>query len=396
MTIRRGRELIQLPGPTNIPERVLRAMARPACDFAAPEFVALARSCIEDLKAVFQTTGEVFAYSANGHGVWEVALANLVAAGERVLIPDTGRFSLSWKEMAEALGVEVVDVPTDLRHPVAQDDIQAALELDRGHRIKAVMMVQVETSTGMLHDVSAARRALDAARHPALLVVDAIASTGCIDLPMDAWDVDVVLTASQKGLMLPPGLAFVAAGPKALAAARSGGALRKYWDWQGRTGPESYMWFYGTPPIQMVYGLRESLDMLLEEGLPGVFARHSRLAEAARRAVARWATSGALEFQVVPPAARSDTVTCIRFVDPHQPDALRQLCRERLSVAFGAGLGRLQGRALRIGHLGDLNEPMILGALGALEAGMRILGVPHGDGALAAAAAHLAEARRER
>jgi len=237
LTIRRGRELVQLPGPTNIPERVLRAMHRPACDFASPEFVALARSCIDDLKAVFQTTGEVFAYSANGHGAWEVALANLVAPGEQILIPDTGRFSLSWKEMAEALRVEVVEVPTDLRTPIDPDEVAAALERDRGHRIKAVMAVQVETSTGMLHDMKALRAALDLVRHPALLVVDAIASTGCIELPMDEWGVDLVITASQKGLMLPPGLALVAAGPKAMAAARTGGALRRYWDWKDRTGP---------------------------------------------------------------------------------------------------------------------------------------------------------------
>lgn len=388
--VRRGRELIQLPGPTNIPERVLRAMHRPATDFAAPEFTRLARGCLDDLRRVFQTAGEVYAYVALGHGTWEVALENLVARGGRVLIPETGRFSESWKEMAQALGAEVVETRPYWREPLDPAEIEAILRADRPHSIAAVMMVQVETSTGILHDVAAVRRAVEAAGHPALLVVDAVASLACVDLPMDAWSVDVVLTASQKGLMLPPGLAFVAVGERARRRAVDHGAPRQYWDWRIRHGEESYLWFYGTPPIPMIYGLREALDMLFEEGLPNVFARHRRLAEATRRAVLHWSEGGAFEPQCTVPEARSDVVTALRFADGYDPDVLRMHCRDRLSVAFGGGIGRFRGRLLRIGHLGDLNEPMILGALATLETGMRQLGIPHRPGGVGAAIAELA------
>ena len=387
--VRRGREFIHMPGPTNIPDRVLNAMHEPARDFAAPAFLDQALSCLTDLKRVFQTAGDVFAFSSNGHGAWEVALANLFRPGDRLLVPDTGRFALSWAEMAQALGLEVALLPSDLRHPIDTALVAAELERDRERRIKAVLGVQVETSTGMLHDMAGLRSALDQTGHPALLIVDAIASLACIDLPMDALGIDVVLAASQKGLMLPPGLAFLAVNAKADAVAREGGAPRKYWDWRSRRGAESYMWFYGTPPTQMIAGLRTSLDMLFEEGLGNVFARHHLLAGAVRAAVRRWGESGALQFQVVPAAARSDTVTAIRMPE-HDPDALRLFCRERLSVAFGGGLGRLQGQVLRIGHLGDLNEPMILGALAALEVGMRARGVPFEPGGVAAAVDHLA------
>jgi alanine-glyoxylate transaminase/serine-glyoxylate transaminase/serine-pyruvate transaminase len=244
----------------------------------------------------------------------------------------------------------------------------------------------------MTQDVAAVRRAMDSVGHPALLVVDAIASLACIDLPMDAWGADCVIAASQKGLMLPPGLGFVAVGPKAAAVAAAGGSPRKYWDWGLRRERESYMWFYGTPPTQMIWGLRESLDMLFEEGLPAVFARHRRLADATRAAVERWCAAEALSFQTIPPAARSDTVTCIRMRDGLDPDGLRRFCRERLNVAFGAGLGPLEGKAFRIGHLGDLNEPMILGALATLETAMRHLKLPHGEGGLDAAVASLSRA----
>jgi alanine-glyoxylate transaminase/serine-glyoxylate transaminase/serine-pyruvate transaminase len=390
MSVRRGRELIQLPGPTNIPERVLRAMHRPAEDFASAEFTRLTRSCLDDLRAVFQTEGTIVPYAALGHGTWEVALANLVQPGDRVLIPGTGRFAQSWGEMAAALGVEALTVPTDLRHPIDPGAVEERLRADRARSIKAVLLVHIETSTGMVHDVAAVRRAMDAADHPALLVVDAVASLGCVDLPMDRLGIDVALAASQKGLMLPPGLSFVAVGPRAAAAGERGGTRRRYWDWRLRSGDESYMWFYGTPPVQMIYGLREALDMLREEGLVQVFARHRRLAAATRASVARWAEAGALEFQVVPPGARSDSVTAIRVAAPRDPDALRLYCRERLNVALGGGLGALKGRVLRIGHMGDLNEPMILGALAALELGLATMGVPHASGGVTAAIAALA------
>jgi alanine-glyoxylate transaminase / serine-glyoxylate transaminase / serine-pyruvate transaminase len=388
---RRGRDFIQLPGPTNLPDRVLRAMHRPMVDFAGADFTAMARGCLDDLRRVFQTEGAVYAYSANGHGAWEVAFDNLIAPGETVLMPETGRFSQSWAEMAEALGVRVLTTRAFHDCPLDPAALETVLAADRDHAIKAVAMVHVETSTGITHDVAAVRKAIDATGHPALLVVDAIASLGCVDLAMDRLGVDLVVTASQKGLMMPAGMAFVAVGERARAVAASGGAPRRYWDWRLRTGAESYFWFYGTPPVQMMFALREALDMLFEEGLPAVFARHQRLAEATRRAVARWGEDGDIGFQCAVAAARSDVVTALTFPSGADPDALRALCRERLSVAFGGGIGPFAGRLLRIGHLGDLNEPMLLGALGGLEIAMRASGVPHVGGGVDAAAQYLAD-----
>ncbi len=387
MTIKRGHELIQLPGPTNIPERILRAMHRPATDFASPEFTALLRGCLEDLRDIFQTEGAIYPYVALGHAAWEVALVNLVRPGERVLIADTGRFAQSWRDMAQALGIDIETVTTDLRHPIDPAAIQERLSADRDQTIKAILIVHVETSTGMVHDVAAIRQALDDTGHPALLLVDAVASLACVDLPMDRLGIDVAVTASQKGLMLPPGLSFVAVGPRAARAAEQGGTHRRYWDWRLRDGDETYIRFHGTPPVQMIYGLREALDMLREEGLAAVLTRHRRLARAVRAAVSHWAQAGALEFQVIPPEARSNSVTAIRMP---KADAVRHYCRDHLQVVLGAALGPLNGRALRIGHLGDLNEPMILGALGALELALEVVGVPYSKGGVAAAIAALA------
>jgi len=388
--LRRGRDFIQLPGPTNIPDRILRAMHRPIVDFGGADFTEMARGCLDDLKHVFQTAGAVYAYSANGHGGWEIVFDNLIAPGETVLMPETGRFSQSWAEMARALGVRVVGTQAFHDAPIDPAAIETVLTADRDHAIKAVAMVHVETSTGITHDIEAVRQAIDAAGHPALLVVDAIASLGCIDLPMDRWGVDLVVTASQKGLMMPAGMAFVAVGERARAAA-DGGAPPRDWDWRLREGDESYFWFYGTPPVQMMYGLRTALDMLFEEGLQRVFARHHRLAEATRRAVARWGEQGEIVFQCRVPEARSDVVTALRFASGADPDALRKLCRDRLSVAFGGGIGPFAGQLLRIGHLGDLNEPMLLGALATLELAMRASDVPHTPGGVDAAAQYLAE-----
>jgi alanine-glyoxylate transaminase/serine-glyoxylate transaminase/serine-pyruvate transaminase len=391
MTVRRGRELIQLPGPTNIPERVLRAMNRQVVDFATPAFTAMARGCLDDLRRVFQTKGEIYGYASIGHGMWEVALANLVSPGESVLLPESGMFSFRWQEMAERLGVSVETIPGDWRHAVDPAAIEAHLRADREHRIRAVAVVQVETSTGIRNDIQAIRRAIDAAGHPALLIVDAIASLAVLDLPMDEWGCDVVLAASQKGLMMPPGMGFVAVGPKAERVAAEASTPRAYWDWRSRRGAYTYMWFHGTPPVHMLFALRESLDMLLEESLPAVFARHRRLARAVRAAVSRWAVAGGLEFQALDPAERSDAVTALRFADGLDPDRLRLHCHDRLSVAFGGGLGPLGGKVLRIGHMGDLNEPMILGALAVLETGLRELAFPHAPGGVTAAIEALAQ-----
>lgn len=388
--IRRGRGLVQLPGPTNIPERVLRAMHRPSVDFGTAAFARLLESCLADLAAIAGTSGQVFAYAALGHGAWEAALVNLVGPDEAVLVPDTGRFARGWAEMADALGIDVRIVPTDLRRPLDPAALIPVLEADRGHKIRAVLLCHVETSTGIRHDPRMVRRLLDELAHPALLVVDAIASFAAMPLAMDAWGIDCLLTASQKGLMLPPGLAFLFAGQRALEVASHCTRPRKYWDWRGRAGAESYERFYGTPPVQMIFGLREALDMLREEGMEAVFARHERLARAVHAAIARWAEAGALFFHCLDPDARAHTVTAVGFAPDVDPEEIRTLARERFGVAFGGGIGPFRGRLLRIGHMGDLNEAMVLGALGVLELALRLKGVPHAAGGLEAAVAALA------
>ncbi len=390
--LQRGRIFLATPGPTNVPDRVLRAMHRAAEDFAAPPFSATARSCLDDLAKVFRTAGEVFCFIGNGHAAWEVPLVNLLEAGDAVLVPVTGRFSQSWGEMAEKLGLEVdrLELPRDL--PVDPTVIEAALRTDKARRIKAVLVVHNENATGIVSDLAAIRAAIDAAGHPALYLVDAISSLAIEPFAMDDWGIDCALTASQKGLMLPPGLSFVAMNDRALAAAESCRHPRRYFDIGFRRGSQTYQWFHGTPPLQQIWGLRESLDMLLEEGMDVVIARHRRLADAVRACVARWAEAGALSFHCAVPEARSNAVTTIRTPAGIDPDAMRRLARDRYQTALGAGLGDLEGEAFRIGHLGDLNEPMILGTLAAVELALARSGIACGKGGLEAAIASLAAA----
>jgi alanine-glyoxylate transaminase/serine-glyoxylate transaminase/serine-pyruvate transaminase len=389
--VERGRHFLQLPGPTPVPERVLRAMQRAGNDFAETRFAALTRSCFADLATVFGTAGEVFACSANGHGAWELALVNLLDPGDAVLVAGTGQFSRSWAEMARRLGFAVTEQPADWRRAADPAAVEAALRDDPARRIKAVLVVHVETASGTRTDLPAMRRALDAAGHPALLLADAIASLAVEPFAMDAWGVDVALAASQKGLMLPPGLAFLAANGKAMAAAERCRYPRRYWDLQFRRGAEPYAWWHGTPPVQMIWALRAALDMLLEEGLGQVAARHERLAEAVRRCVAAWAAAGTLSLNALAPAERANALTAVLAAPGVDPDRLREVCQRRFAVSLGAGLGDLQGRAFRIGHLGDLNAPTVLGALGGVQAGLRACGVAHGAGGLDAAADWLAE-----
>lgn len=390
--LQRGRIFLATPGPTNVPDRVLRAMHRAAEDFAAPPFSETARSCLLDLARVFGTTGEAFCFIGNGHAAWEVPLVNLLAPGDAVLAPITGRFSQSWGEMAEKLGlvVERLDLPRDL--PIDPAVIEAALEADTAGRIKAVLVVHNENATGIVSDLAAIRRAIDAAGHPALYLVDAISSLAIEPFAMDDWGIDCALTASQKGLMLPPGLAFVAMNDRALAKAETCTHPRRYFDIGFRRGDQTYQWFHGTPPLQQIWGLRESLDMLLEEGLDAVIARHRRLADAVRACVGAWSEAGALRFHCAVPRARSNAVTTIRTAPGIDPDAMRRLARDRYQTALGAGLGELEGTAFRIGHLGDLNEPMILGTLATVELALARSGIPHGKGGLEAAIASLAAA----
>ena len=388
-----GREFLHSPGPTHIPDRVLGAMHRQPLDLVDGRLKEIARSCFADLRTVFRTTGHVFVYAANGHGGWEAALANICVPGDVVLVPEVGHFSNSWADHARALGLLVEVIEGDWRHAIDPGQVEAHLRRDRSGRIKAVLAVQVDTGTGIANDIAAIRAAIDAAGHPALLVADTIASLAAMPFDMDSWGVDVAIAASQKALMCPPGLAILTASDRALERSATLTRRQRYWDWTFRRGDEFYMQFCGTMPEHLFFGLREALDIVAEQGLPAICRRHALLAGAVHRAVEVWAEAGALSFNAVVPAERAVTVTAIRTADGVDADRIRTHAREALGVAVAGGLGTLGGRAFRIGHLGDLNEAMTLGCLGALEVAFIELGIPHGTGAVRAAVEHLASQR---
>ena len=348
---------------------------------------------LDDLARVFGTAGRVFLYASNGHGAWEAALANLVGEGDLVLVPSTGMFSWAWGRLAEDLGARVEELPSDWRSGFDSARIEERLHADPGHRIRAVLAVQTDTATSVTSDVAAARRALDTSGHPALLMADVVASLGSTDFRMDEWGVDVAVAGSQKALMTPPGLAFNAVSERALRESRAAGTRRAYWDWRQRMGKEFYMLFCGTPPEHLIWALREALDMIFEEGLDAMFARHRRLARAVHAAVEVWGQAGALEFNAVNPAERANSVTTVRVADGIDADRVRLLARDGLDVSLGGGLGPLEGKAFRIGHMGWVNEPMVLGALGVVEMALKACGVPYGKGGVTAAVDSLAEAR---
>ena len=390
MTIQSGRNFLHTPGPTNIPDRVLRAMMRPAVDLNDASFMAMALSCFGDLKKVFKTeAGNVYIYAANGHGAWEAALVNVLSAGDRLLVPETGHFSFNWSAMAGSLGLEVDYVEADWRRAVDPDLVAARLRADSEHKIKAVLLVHTDTATSVTSDIPAVRKVLDEIGHPALLMVDTIAALATVPFEFDAWGIDVAVAASQKGLMQPPGLAFNAVSPKAMKAAEQATLPRNYWDWQRRHGREFYSHFCGTAPEHQLFALREALDMVFEEGLDAIVARHERLAAAVRSAVEVWGREGAISFNATEPSERANSVTTILVDERYDADALRETCGSRFNVSLGAGYGRLQGRAFRIGHMGYLNEPMILGALGSVESSLAICGIPHRTGGTQAAIASL-------
>ncbi|MCY4286507.1 MAG: aminotransferase class V-fold PLP-dependent enzyme [Thiotrichales bacterium] len=390
----RGRNFLMTPGPSNVPDRVLAAMHRPAVDLVDSDFMAVTDSCFADLARVFRTDSRVFVYASNGHGAWEAALANLIGEGDLVLVPFTGVFSAAWGALARDLGAEVEKVAGDWRRAFDPDRIEERLRADRDHRIKAVLAVHTDTATSVTSDIAAVRRALDACRHPALLMADVVASLGTVDFRMDDWGVDVAVAGSQKGLMTPPGLAFTAVSPRALERSRATGIRRGYWDWPRRVDSEEfYMKFFGTPPEHLIWALREALDMLFEEGLETAFARHRRLADAVHAAVGVWGETGALELNAVAPAERATSVTTIRVAKGIDSNRLRILAREELDVSLGYGLGPLDGKAFRIGHMGWINEPMVLGALGGVEMAMQACGVPYRKGGVTAAVDTLAAAR---
>ena len=391
---KRGRNFQMTPGPSNVPDRVLAAMHRPTVDLVDPDFMALTESCYDDLARVFGTGGRIFIYASNGHGAWESALVNLIGEGDLLLAPATGMFSSAWGELAADLGAEVEETPGDWRSAFDPAEVEERLRSDTGHRIKAVLAVQTDTATSVTSDIAALRRALDACGHPALLMVDAVASLGTVDFRMDEWGVDVAVAASQKGLMAPPGLAFTAVNDHALRKSRQSGVRRGYWDWARRVdSTEFYMNFFGTPPEHLIWGLREALDMLFEEGLASAFARHRRIAQAVHAAVGVWGRAGALELNAVNPAQRASAVTAIRVAPGIDANRLRQIARDELDVSLGTGLGQLDGKVFRIGHMGWINEPMILGALGGVEMALQACGVRYEKGGLCAAVDALTAAR---
>jgi alanine-glyoxylate transaminase / serine-glyoxylate transaminase / serine-pyruvate transaminase len=394
MAVSRGYHFYQNPGPTNIPDRVLRAMDRGAIDFTGAQFKEIAEECFAGLKRVFKTDETILAYAASGHGAWEAALVNLFSPGDKLLVIESGFFSLNWGMRGEAFGLEVETLPNDWRNAASPAELEARLGEDREHEIKAVLVVHSETSTGVLNDVAALRRAIDAARHPALFLVDVISSLGSVDFRMDEWGVDVVVAGSQKGLMLPTGLAFTAVSARALAATTEAKLPRVYWDWRRLLGLDesSQAYWNGTAPVHFFYGLQEALRMIEEEGLDNVFARHHRLAEATRRAVRVWRQNDGPEIFAVDPRAQSDSITAVQVPEGYDADNVRQLCLDKFNVSLGGGLDRLRGHVFRIGHMGDLNEPMILGALATVEMGLQLCGIPHRKGGVAAAMDYLASA----
>ena len=385
---RSGRHFLQIPGPTNTPERVLRAMAQPTIDHRSAEFAALGRAVLDGLQRVFQTAQPVVMYPASGTGAWEAALVNTLSPGDRVLAFDIGEFSRTWAEVARRLGLEVELVDGDWRRGVAPETVEAKLSEDRDQRIRAVLVVHNETSTGVTSRLPLIRRAIDAAGHPALLLVDAVSSLGSIDLRHDEWGIDVTLAGSQKGLMLPPGLSFNAISARALAASRTARLSRSYFSWEQMLGPNASGFFPYTPATNLLFGLREAIAMLEEEGLANVFARHQRHGAATRAAVTAWD----LEMACVREDELSPVLTTVMMPASHDADRFRALVLERFNMSLGAGLGRFKGRAFRIGHLGDFNDLMLAGTLCGVEMGLSIAGVPFRRGGIDAALASLSGA----
>lgn len=391
--------LLQVPGPTNVPERVLAAMHRPAMDPTGPEFRALAQECFARLKPYFHASkaagGEVFMYAANGHGVWEAALVNTLAPGDKVLVPDTGNFAAAWRRMAVSLGLDTEYLEGDWRHAMDIAAVEARLREDEDHAIKAVLAVHTDTATSVTSDIPALRAAMDNAGHPALLMLDAIASHMTTDVRMGDWGVDVLISASQKGFMCPPGLGFLAANDTALAAVERSGYPRNYWDWRLRQEDPTYRWFCGTAPQHLIFGLMEAMTMLEEEGHDAVYARHARCAGMVRAAVEHWGKDGPIELNALQPADRANSVTTIRIPTDLDPDGLRAHCLQRTGIAIGGGLAKLQGKAVRIGHMGYVTEDMITATLAAFEATLAEDNIPHRPGAVDAAKTFLSDIKTE-
>jgi alanine-glyoxylate transaminase/serine-glyoxylate transaminase/serine-pyruvate transaminase len=380
-----GRHFLQIPGPTNVPDRILRAMDFPTMDHRGPAFGELGERILSGLKSIFKCSGPVIIYPASGTGAWEAALVNTLSPGDRILMVETGHFALLWQKLARKLGLTPEIIATDWRRGADPAAIEARLAEDSRHEIKAVCIVHNETSTGAASRIGEIRAAIDRTGHPALFMVDTISSLASIDYRHDEWKVDVTVAGSQKGLMLPPGLSFNALSEKALEASKTAALPRSYWDWQEMLTPNAKGFFPYTPATNLLYGLAESIDMLHEEGLDNVFARHRRHGEATRRAVQGWG----LEVLCQEPRDYSGSLTAVLMPDGHDADAFRAVVLETFNMSLGNGLSKLAGKVFRIGHLGDFNDLMLMGTICGVEMGLDVAGVPHQAGGAAQAMAHL-------
>jgi len=381
-----GRHFLQIPGPTNIPDRVLRAIDRPVMDHRGAEFAGIVKETLHEIRKVVQTSGPVVTYSASGSGAWEAAIVNTLSPGDRVLMFETGHFSRLWRQVAERFGIRVDYLPGSWRRGIIVEDIEAKLSEDKDHQYKAVMAVHNETSTGTTSNIFEIRKAINRLAHPALLMVDAVSSLGSIEYRHDEWEVDVMIGSSQKGLMMPPGLAFNAISEKAMAASKTAKLSRSYWDWQEMLALSGNGFFPYTPSINLIFGLREALQMLLEEGLSNIFDRHRRHGQATRAAVRAWG----LKLVCEEPSEYSNTVTAVFVPEGHSADALRATILAQFDMSLGAGLSKLADKVFRIGHLGHFNDLMLAGTLAGVEMGLRVSGIPHSDGGVMAALNSLA------
>jgi len=390
-----GRHFLQIPGPTNVPDRVLRAMDMPTIDHRGPEFKALTEGIFARIGQVFGTTNPVIIFPASGTGAWEAALVNTLSAGDSVLMYETGHFASLWKRLAERLGLKPEFIAGDWRSGVDPAAIEARLTADKGHEIKAVCVVHNETSTGCASRIDEVRAAIDAAKHPALLMVDTISSLGSIEYRHDEWGVDVTVAGSQKGLMLPPGLSFNAVSQKAIEASKGAGLPRSFWAWDEMIEANEKGVFPFTPATNLLYGLDEAITMLTEEGFDNVFARHARHAEATRAAVTHWGGNGGVEVLCQNPRHHSGSLTAVMLPEGYNADDYRKVVLENFNMSLGNGLSKLAGRVFRIGHLGDFNDLMLMGTLSGVEMGFELAGIPHRKGGVQAAMEVLTNSAKE-
>lgn len=390
MSVSNGREFLGIPGPTTVPDAVLSAMHRPAVDIRRGEVVEITHQLKEDLKMICKSSGIPFIYIANGHGVWEAALTNVLSRGDKILVLESGSFAVGWGESGAMLGLEVEILPGSYRRAVDPAVLEARLNADTAGEIKAILVVQVDTASSVLNDIAALRRAIDTAGHDALFMVDTIAALGTMDFRMDEWGVDVTVAACQKGLMMAPGVGFVVASEKAMERHQKAGLRTAYWDWTARLGAEHYRSYAGTPPVQHLFGLQKSFEMIRTEGLDAIFERHRLLAGATRAAVSKWSEAGEFEFNVIAPQERANSVTTVLLTHGDNLAAIHNYCLEKCGMVIGVGIAALSGKSLRIAHMGHLNAPMMLGALATLEMSFKALDIPHGEGGIQAAVDYLA------